>query len=258
MPDCASIDPLVTPYIDGELPSADRARFEAHLDVCPPCATRVAAERSVQQLLSSRRESLLLERAPEALRARCAGPSRTGSSPGRVEPARAPWFGIGRLAPLAVAATLVLIVAAAFLYQLTARSSRVMAAELAADHMKCFALNGLFGTHQSQHAVESAMAAGFDWPLHLPETSREAGLELVGARPCLYGEGRTAHLMFRHNGRPVSLFMLPGRQRAPEVFDVIGHEASVWSVGDRTFVMISGERRADIERLASFMRASIQ
>ena len=258
MPDCSSIDPLVTPYVDGELPSADRVRFEAHLEVCPPCATRVAAERSVQQLLSSRRESLLSERAPDALRARCASTARTGVDSRRPVPVRAPWFGIGRLAPLAVAASLVVIVAAAFLYPLTARSSRVMAAELAADHVKCFALNGLFGTHQSQHTVESAMAAGFDWPLHLPETAQQAGLELVGSRPCLYGEGRTAHLMFRHHGQPVSLFMLPGRQRAPDVFDVFGHEAAVWSIGDRTFVMISGERRAEAERLASFMRASIQ
>jgi anti-sigma factor RsiW len=258
MPDCASIDPLVTPYVDGELPSADRARFEAHLEVCPPCSSRVAAERSVQRLLSSRRDSLLLERAPDVLRVRCADASRDGRRADVGNAALTPWLAVRRLAPLAVAASLVLIVGAAFFYQFTARSSRLMAAELAADHVKCFTLNGLLGTHQTPSAVESAMASSFGWPLHLPETAEQAGLELIGSRPCLYGEGRTAHLMFRHNGQPVSLFMLPARRRAQEVIDVFGHEAAVWSVGDRTFVMISGERRAEVERLASFMRSSIQ
>ncbi len=47
--------------------------------------------------------------------------------------------------------------------------------------------------------------------------SERAGLELVGARPCLYGEGRVAHIMYRHHGVPVSLFMLPHSARAQEV-----------------------------------------
>jgi anti-sigma factor RsiW len=258
MPDCTSIDPLVTPYIDGELTSDERAQFEAHLKVCPPCFSRVAAERSVHRLVSSHRDTLRLERAPDGLRLKCASASRNDAASARIPSPRRFWPGLRGLAPLAAAACLVLIVGAAFVYQLTARSSRVMAAELTADHVKCFALNGLLGGHQSSRAVESAMAASFGWPLRLPENAEQAGLEIVGSRPCLYGEGRTAHLMFRHNGQPVSLFMLPERRRPREVIDVLGHEADVWSVGDRTFVMISGERREDVQRLASFMRSAIQ
>jgi hypothetical protein len=156
-----------------------------------------------------------------------------------------------------VAATLFVIVGAALLYQFTAHSSRVLAAELAADHVKCFALSGLLGTLQSPQVVEQAMASGFGWQMHLPERPEDAGLELLGARPCLYGEGRTAHVMFRHHGEPLSLFMLPNRRRAEEVIEVLGHEAVVWSVADRTFVLVSRESRASVERLASFMRTSI-
>ena len=58
MSDCASISPLVTPYVDNELPAAERAALEQHLAVCGPCHSRVAAEQSVRALLVSRRESL--------------------------------------------------------------------------------------------------------------------------------------------------------------------------------------------------------
>ena len=99
------------------------------------------------------------------------------------------------MAPLALAAPRVLIVGAAFLYQLTASSESVMAAELTADHVKCFAMNRVLGTHDAADVVESSMASGFDWRVRLPTTEAPAtpgqpdgsGLELVGSRPCLYG-----------------------------------------------------------------------
>jgi anti-sigma factor RsiW len=44
MSKCTSIDPLVTPYVDGELPAAERTLVDEHLHRCPPCLSRVAAE----------------------------------------------------------------------------------------------------------------------------------------------------------------------------------------------------------------------
>ncbi len=38
----------------------------------------------------------------------------------------------------------------------------------------------------------------------------------------------------------------------------MGHEAAVWSVGKRTFVLIAREPRQDVERLASFVQASLR
>ena len=119
-------------------------------------------------------------------------------------------------------------------------------------------MNSLLGTRQAPAAVESSLAAGFGWQAHLPDRPEREGLELVGSRPCLYGEGRVAHVMYRHNGNPVSLFMLPSSRRAEAVIDVLGHEATVWSVGDRTFVLIAREEKSDIHRLASFVKASLQ
>ena len=47
-------------------------------------------------------------------------------------------------------------------------------------------------------------------------------------------------------------------RRADTVVEVLGHEAVIWSDGERTFVMISGDPRAEVDRIASFVRASMR
>jgi anti-sigma factor RsiW len=260
MPNCYKIDPLVTPFIDGELPDADRRAVEEHLRACPPCHSRVAAEREVHALIRERVPALCKAEAPDALHARCweiarlkpqasdTAP-RAGTSPAALRK---------RLVPYALAASLVIVVGGAFVYQATDKSARVLAAELTADHVKCFALNRALGTHQGAAAVESSMSSGFGWPVHLPDDPSQAGLELVGSRPCLYGEGKIAHIMYRHQGRPVSLFMLPKSARTEELVEVLGHEAKIWCVGNRTFVLVAREPRAEVERMAAFVQASLR
>src|SRR4051794_5799436 len=153
MPECRSIDHLVTPYVDGELTASERAHIDDHLRVCRPCHLRVGAERAVRTLVTARRADLSTARASDTLRATCA---RLASQP-FAPPVNRSWT--SRLAPFALAASLILIVAAAFLYQLTVESPRLMAAELAADHMKCFMMNAMLGTHQDVATVESALAS---------------------------------------------------------------------------------------------------
>jgi anti-sigma factor RsiW len=263
MPNCQSIDPFVTPYVDGQLPDADRRVVDEHLRACPPCHSRVAAERAVHELLAERRDALADCRAPDSLRARCREVARDGAAqmndaypaPSRRVPRRALR---ARLAPFALAASLVLIVGAAFLYQLTASSSRVLAAELAADHMKCFAINGVLRTHQEPATVESSVLSGFGWRMQLPSAASAAGLELVGSRPCMYGEGKIAHIMYRHRGEAVSLFMLPRESRAQEMVEVLGHKAAIWCDRDRTFVLLAREPKEDVERLAKLVQATMK
>jgi anti-sigma factor RsiW len=254
---CDRIDPLVTPFVDGDLPDADRRTIEEHLRVCPPCHSRVTAEREVHELIRARVPVLNQAAAPDALHARCWQIVRhapQAADAAALAPAPLP----RRLAPYALAASLVLVVGGAFVYQATDKSARVLAAELTADHMKCFAMNRALGTQQARATVESSMASGFDWRMHLPDDPARADLELVGSRPCLYGEGKIAHIMYRHNGRPVSLFMLPKTARTEELVEVLGHEAKIWCVGNRTFVLVAREPRAEIERMATFVQASLR
>ena len=112
--------------------------------------------------------------------------------------------------------------------------------------------------HQSPETVEGAMVSGFGWRMRLPEHPSRAGLELVGSRPCLYAEGKVAHIMYRHEGRPVSLFMLPGTARTEELVEVLGQKAAIWCVGRRTFVLVSSEPKSEVEQMASFVQAALR
>jgi anti-sigma factor RsiW len=260
---CRTIDPLVTPYVDGQLADGDRLLVDRHLRACPPCYSRVAAERAVRDLIHARKSALASPCASSDLRAKCADAARlrstafrSGASTSTMSDRLTAWR--ARFAPLAVAASLVMIVGAAFLYQLTTSSTRVMAAELAADHVKCFALNGVLHTHEAASTVESSMSSWFGWQMHLPERAAAAGLELVGARPCIYGAGKIAHIMYRLHGEPVSLFMLPKTSWSPERVQVMGHTAAVWCDNDRTFVLIAREPNDEVERVAAVVRASLR
>ena len=264
MPECSHIDALVTPFVDDALPEGERQTVTRHITVCPACRAKVAVERSVRSLMQARRPDLCSQ-APAALKSRCSAlrsrqgapvvdfaSSRTASRVARLSAWRS------RVAPFALAATLLLAVTGAFIYQATRSSSRVLAAELAIDHEKCFRLNKLLGTQHSSESVETAMADGFDWHMRLPDISEDADVSLIGSRPCLYGEGKTAHIMFRHNGQPVSLFMLPRESRADELVKILGHQARIWSTGDRTFVLVASESAPEMERMAALVRTTVR
>jgi anti-sigma factor RsiW len=255
MSDCTSIDLLITPYVDDDIDAAERRRVDEHVRRCPPCHSRVAAERAVRHLMHDRRAEIARQTASPELLARClalravraAGPART-------------WR--GRMKPFAIAAGLVLVVGGAFVFEATERSTRLLAAELTADHVKCFGMNALLGTNADAAAIERAMASTFGWDMHVPE-SQDAGLELVGARPCFYGKGKAAHLMYRHHGQPLSVFMLPQFTRPghsesnPEMVDMMGHEAAVWSQGGRTFVLIAKEPEQEMSRVISVVQSAL-
>jgi anti-sigma factor RsiW len=279
MSNCAAVNPLVTPYVDDQLSDTERELVERHVLACPPCHARVTAERAVHDLIRARRLALNQTCAPRTLHSRCtqhmrgqtqaasdhvsrpavlAFPDLASRAPQiqHLQPPAPSWR--SRIAPLAVAASLVLIVGAAFLYQLTVSSTRVMAAELAADHVKCSVVNAVLHTHDEAAAVESSMLTGFGWKMHLPAEAPNTGLELVGSRPCLYGEGKIAHIMYRSAGEPVSLFMLPETGRAAEIVQVLGHRAAIWCDGKRTFVLVAKQPQQEVERLASWVQASLK
>src|SRR3954471_18656775 len=71
MSKCQAIDPLVTPYVDGELAGAERVLVDEHLHRCPPCQSRVAAESAIRDLVRARKAGLTAERPSPSLHTRC-------------------------------------------------------------------------------------------------------------------------------------------------------------------------------------------
>jgi anti-sigma factor RsiW len=64
---CQELVELVTEYLEGTLPPADRERFEAHLSECEGCANYVAQMRTTVGLVGALREDDMDPEARETL-----------------------------------------------------------------------------------------------------------------------------------------------------------------------------------------------
>jgi anti-sigma factor RsiW len=247
---CNQLEPLVTACIDGVATADERQTVTAHLEKCGPCRQRADQEGAVRTLMRTRSQLFRAE-APPGLTERCRALST--SSPVAIE-RRTKWpLAIGRL-PLA--AGIVLIGAA--IYALTASSTTTLAAQLTLDHVKCFTLTGDPSAPVQPAVVEAQLQDRYGWTVDVPGDSEANQLRLVGGRRCLYGEGTIAHVLYRHNGAPLSLFMLPEKVRQAEIVEVMGHAAIIWSQNRRTFVLLGSEPRPEMEKIAGYIRAMVK
>ena len=64
---CQELVELVTDYLEGALPAAERARFERHLDACPGCVAYVEQFRETVRLTGALREDYLAPAARDVL-----------------------------------------------------------------------------------------------------------------------------------------------------------------------------------------------
>ena len=239
MKTCAEIETLLTPYVDGEAAAHDRTVVDVHVALCSPCRERLQRERDGRELLRSRRHTLAAQ-APEWLRARCAGSLRRAGphpveaahpeGPAAAGPSR-------RWVPLSIAATLVLAVAGALL----SRPPVALAAQLTADHIKCFKL---FPSRNDGDArtFEERWQQREGWAIRIPASWSTGELELLGVRKCLSTDGVVAHVMYTCRGEPLSVYVIRRSERASGVLDVLGHKAVIWSSGGRTYAVLGREQ----------------
>ena len=146
----------------------------------------------------------------------------------------------GRLTAFAAAAMVVLTLGAVLLPVATMRSTAVLAAQLALDHLKCFTIEGdADGEPIAKAQAEATLKREFDFTVTVPASLAAEKLELMAVRRCLYGDGRAAHVLYRLDGEPVSLFIIPGLARPAAELSLFGHEQVVWTAGDRTYMLVA-------------------
>jgi anti-sigma factor RsiW len=240
---CREVHRLVTPYVDAEASSSEQDAVDRHIRRCPACQRRVAAERTAREALKRHCHSTLVEgpAAPESLRAKLAGLPPEAASTGRT------WR------QLALAAVLVLACSVALLAILTQGSTTVLAAQLAADHIKCFFTVADHGGLDPARVGELLRVRyGLDVPV--PAGSPAMGLRLIGARRCLSGEGRTAHVLYSWKGESVSLYMVSGDNRPAATVHVFGQDARVWSRHNKTYVLVSQASAGDLSPIVAHMQ----
>jgi hypothetical protein len=130
--------------------------------------------------------------------------------------------------------------ASAFFSLATRRSDALLAAQLTADHSKCFRLFAPpDGVTADARNIERMLREQYGWNVHVPSSSVDDDIQLLGARRCLYGDGLVPHVMYRVHGEDVSLFVLPGTERKPDDLVTLGHRSQIWSREGNTFVLVS-------------------
>jgi anti-sigma factor RsiW len=230
--DCRRTAGRLTSYVDDTLPSGERADVERHLAACARCRTASSLERGARSVLREQARHLSSVALPPGLRSRCEALARNVS----VE-ADPPVFAFRRFAPLTAVMALII---GFFTFSLaTHRSDTVLAAQLTADHAKCFRF---FASGDSPDVdarrVEQMLENDYGWDLHVPPSSSAHGVQLIGARRCLYADGTIPHVMYRASGHDMSLFVLDGVNRSADDVVSLGHRSQIWAAGRRTYVLV--------------------
>jgi anti-sigma factor RsiW len=224
----------------------------AHVATCVTCQAALQAQITVRSVLKARAPQLALS-APPGLRTRLAAAARG--------PAAIPALGWpGRLSAVAAALVVVLAVGGAVLPLATVRSATLLAAQLALDHIKCFVIDGdADGAPIAKAEAESTLLREYGFSAKVPDSLPAERFDLLAVRHCLYGDGLAAHVLYRVNGEPVSLFILPRTARTAEALHVMGHEELSWTRGDRTYMLVAGVGTAGLlARVAPHVRDEAQ
>ena len=215
-PNCEPIEPLLAACADGAASEAERARVTAHVATCAACAQALQLQQLIHQAMALHGRAAA-DSAPPGLRTRIAATLAAD---------RTPVLDIGwrtRLSAFAAAALVVLALGAIALPVITGRSNVVLAAQLALDHLKCFTIDGHdHGQVLSVADAEAELLHDYGWQLRVPQTGGADHGRLISVRRCIYGDGRAAHLLYRVDGEPVSLFILPGLERPADQLSLFG------------------------------------
>lgn len=253
---CREVEEQLGGFVDGV--AKRREAIAAHLETCPGCRASAHAQSVARSVLRARGAELS-PMAPPGLRTRLIAltDSQDASTNRDLETSRPQDLGwSGRLTAFAAAAMVVLTLGAILLPIATVRSTALLAAQLALDHLKCFTIEGdAEGEPISKAQAEATLKQEYDFTVAVPAARPDEQLELMGVRRCLYGDGRAAHLMYRLAGEPVSLFILTGLTRPAARFSLFAHDEIVWSDGDRTYVLVARDgNRNELSRVASYLR----
>ena len=239
MSECRRVSESLASYVDGLLQPEERRSIERHLAACPPCRRLAEDERSGQYLLKRCASKLLTEPLPPGLRGRCEALARARQDSLAGLNRFGPWWRV-RFVPVLLTAVVMVFTASAFFSVATRRSDTLLAAQLTADHAKCFKLFApQDGVSADARSVERMLLEKYGWKVHVPSSSAEDAVQLIGARRCLYGDGMVPHVMYRVHGQDVSLFVLPGTERKADDLVTLGHRSQIWSRDGTTFVLIS-------------------
>ena len=238
MSECQRTIDRLAPYVDRLLQPDEHADVDRHLNACPPCRRLAALEQAGRAALRQESSRLRNEPLPPGLRTRCEALAREQTALRAPGPRAFLSNWRSTLVPSVLGAIFLVFFASALLSIATRRSDALLAAQLTADHSKCFLMSSSESSADARD-VERMLADRFGWNIHVPPSSAAAGIVLIGARRCLYADGVIPHVMYRLRGHDLSLYVLNGVTRKTTDVVTLGHRSQIWTRNAKTYVLVS-------------------
>lgn len=260
--DCHDAQLLLQACADGEVGAADSVRLERHLEDCDQC---VACLRNLQALRAATRHGAHYHRASADLRARImtalpgdaaiAPDADASPSPPSSEGWRR-WFTWSPAINAAMAGVTVFAVGLG----LQQHAMRQSPAEGMVDAVVTSHVRGLISNHaidvasSNMHVVKPWFNGRVDYAPEVRDLA-SAGFPLLGGRLDYVDGHRVAVLVYRRDGHPIDVFVLPDAQRGPggsgEAVQQ-GYQLQRWAAGGMQYWAVSD---ASATTLRAFVQA---
>jgi anti-sigma factor RsiW len=231
--DCDLYRAWIDAALDGELPSEESARLDAHLRDCSSCAADALARAQSKRAIRS------------AGRRHVPAPEFRQQVLEKIQPRKKlPW--VWQWSPqIAVAAT-VLMVVVGLLYRSRATGRQEPLAELADMHVSTLASSNPVDVLSSdRHTVKPWFQGKLPFTFDLPELGNSP-YRLIGGRMAYVQQQPAAHLLFQYQQHLISVFVF--QDRPDFAADRAGtFNMETWNTGGLRFVMI-GDAAPDVLR----------
>ncbi len=234
---------LLPLYLDGELDAETSRAFEAHLDACAECQSRLA---ELEVLRDAIRTQAPRHAAPEVLRQRIA----QASAP-RKRPANWP--------PLALAASwaAAFLLGGALMWTMQPGSRQPSSAPLARDlltgHLRALAAASPVDVVSSDHHTVKPWFAGKLAISPLVQDFAGEGYPLIGGRIDYIGDSRVPVLVYRHGQHLADVFVLPQGTTLAASQSQQGYSIDAFTLGGQPAALVSDLGDSERARLKQLL-----
>jgi anti-sigma factor (TIGR02949 family) len=242
-------------YFDGELDAIGAAEFERHLESCPDCETRLAAEDKLRSALAG---AQLYARAPETLRKKLLTALPKAAVPPPLKDTRSSLEKSWRWLAIAASVILAAILGTQYLEKLNHYSQQqAMAAVIVDAHLRSLQpghLEDVIST--DQHTVKPWFDGKIDFAPPVRDFAND-GFPLLGGRLDVIDSRTAAALVYGRRKHIVNVFVektQPGDSQNTSG-ELQGYHWVSWQQNNFTFTAVSDTAYADLDQLKQLFLA---